>query len=84
MNTMKDSIIRFWLTHHYLRKIGKRYPDFFVGLINDVTDSAREVRVMKERYIWNKKFEIIAMDMGVDPRYVFRLHRQVIDKLIKI
>jgi len=84
MNTMKDKIIRFWLTHHYLRKIGKRYPEFFVGLINDVTDSAQEVRVMKERYIYNKKFEVIAMDMNIDVRYVFRLHRQVIDELIKL
>lgn len=81
---MKDKIIRFWLTHHYLRKIGKRYPEFFVGLINDVTDSAQEVRVMKERYIYNKKFEVIAMDMNIDVRYVFRLHRQVIDELIKL
>lgn len=81
---MKDSIIRFWLTHHYLRKIGKRYPEFFKGLIRDVTDGFSQQYVMKERYINNKKFEVIAMDMNIDVRYVFRLHRQVIDKLIKI
>lgn len=81
---MKDSVIRFWLTHHYLRKIGKRYPDFFMNLINEITDSQREIRIMKERYVLNKKFEAIAIDMNVDVRYVFRRHRQVIDKLVKI
>lgn len=81
---MKDSVVRFWLTHHYLRKIGKRYPEFFMSLIEEITDSSREIRIMKERYVLNKKFEAIAIDMNVDVRYVFRRHRQVIDKLVKI
>jgi len=81
---MKDKIIRFWLTHHYLRKIGKRYPEFFVGLMNDITDSAQEVRVMKERYIYNKKFEVIAMDMNISDRYVFRLHQRIVDRLVEL
>ena len=39
---------------------------------------------MEKRYIDNIKFEAIAYDMNIDVRYVFRLHRQVIDNLIKI
>lgn len=81
---MKDSIIRFWLTHHYLKKIAKKYPVFFIDLIAEMTDTTREIKVMRERYVNNKKFEAIAIDMNVDVRYVFRLHRKVIDKLVKI
>ena len=81
---MKDSIIRFWLTHHYLRKIGKKYPAFFNDLIKEVTDSFTAQRIMRYRYIDNQKFESIAYDMNLDVRTVFRHHKQVIDKLIKI
>lgn len=81
---MKNELVRFWLTHHYLRKIAKRYPQFFTSLISDVTDSFKQERIMKERYLEKKKFEAIAIDMNVDVRYVFRLHKQVIDKLIEI
>lgn len=81
---MKDNVVRFWLTHHYLRKIGKRYPDFFKELIMDVTDSFSQQQVMKQRYILGKKFETIALDMNKDVSYIFRLHKQVIDKLVRL
>ena len=81
---MKAEIIRFWLTHHYLRKMGKRFPDFLVDLVNEVTDNINEKRIICERYVKGKKFEVIALDMNVDVRYVFRLHKKVIDKLIEI
>ena len=84
MVKIKAEVIRFWLTHHYLRKIAKRYPCFFLDLIDEITDNINEVRVMNERYIKNKKFEAISIDTGIDIRYVFKLHRQVIDKLINI
>ena len=79
---MKDKVINFWLTHHYLRKVGKRFPKFFMELIDYVTDNINEKRVMTERYINGKKFEVIALDMNVDVRFVFRLHKKVIDKLV--
>lgn len=79
---IKSEIIRYWLTHYYLRKIGKRFPDFFTQLIDEVTDSYNEKRVMKERYINGKKFEIISFDLNMDIRYIYRLHKQVIEKLI--
>lgn len=81
---LKTEIIKFWLTHHYLRKLGKFYPDFLTKLTKDITDNKSAQKVIQKRYIDNQKFEIIALDMNVDVRYVFRLHKQVIDKLIKI
>ena len=81
---LKDEIIRFWLTHRYLPKTAKRFPVFFIQLIDEITESNREARVMRERYMLRKKFEAIAIDMNVDVRYIFRLHRKVIDKLVTI
>lgn len=81
---MKNEIIRFWLTHHYLKKIARKYPIFFSDLICEITDSKKERLIMEKRYLEEEKFEAIAIDMNVDVRYVFRLHKQVIDKLIKI
>jgi len=81
---LKDEIIRFWLAHRYLPKTAKRFPIFFIQLIDEVADTQKEAQVMRERYMKRKKFEAIAIDMNVDVRYIFRLHRQVLDKLVSI
>ena len=81
---LKDEIIRFWLTHRYLPRTAKRFPVFFIQLIDEIAESDREAKVMRERYMLRKKFEAIAIDMNVDVRYIFRLHRKVIDKLVTI
>ena len=81
---MRDSAVRFWLTHHYLKRIAKKYPLFFDQLMYEVCDNKREQLVMSKRYLERTKFETIAIDMNVDVRYVFRLHKQVIDKLVEI
>lgn len=79
---VKRKIIFFWLTHSYLRRIGKRYPEHFKQLILDITDNHSQQSVMFQRYIENKKFEVIAIDMGVDVRYIFTLHKKVLEKII--
>ena len=38
---------------------------------------------MYKRYIDNEKFEAIAIDFGVDIRYIFTLHKKVIDKIVE-
>ena len=51
-------------------------------MIEDTTDSYSQRRVMLKRYVDGKKFEAIAYELNVDVRYVFRLHKQVIDKIV--
>jgi DNA-directed RNA polymerase specialized sigma subunit len=51
-------------------------------MIEDTTDSHSQRRVMLKRYVDGKKFEAIAYEMNVDVRYIFRLHKQVIDKIV--
>ena len=52
-------------------------------MIEDLTDSYSQQKVMFKRYIDNQKFEAIAIDMGVDVRYIFTLHKKVLDKIIQ-
>jgi len=81
---MKDNIVRFWLTHHYLKRIAKKYPLFFDTLMYEVCDRKSEQIVMKKRYLNRMKFEAIAIDMNVSDRYVFRLHKKIIDRLVEL
>jgi len=82
LDTAKHKIVSFWLTHGFLRRIAKRYPDYFESWINDLTDSKISKKIMHKRYIENIKFEAIAIDLNVDVRFVFRKHKEVIEKII--
>lgn len=37
MENVKHKIIAFWLTHVFLRRIGKRYPEYFYKWICELT-----------------------------------------------
>ena len=38
MENAKHRIVSFWLTHIFLRRIAKRYPEYFMRWIKDLTD----------------------------------------------
>lgn len=79
---IKRDIIAFWLTHDYLRRIGKRYPDYFRTMIYDLTDNINARKIMLFRYIDGLKFEAIAFEMNTDIRNVFSYHKKIIDLII--
>ena len=58
----KRDIVAFWLTHGFLRRIAKRYPEYFIKWMNDLTDNKNSLKVMKFRYIDNLKFEAVAYE----------------------
>lgn len=84
IDAVKRKIIFWWLTHCYLRQIGKRYPEHFEKQINDLTDNLTCRKIMLMRYTGDpqKKFEVIAIDLGMDVRNVFLYHKKVVDKII--
>ena len=84
MEAVKRTIIVFWLTHVFLRHIGKRYPEFFNSWIADTTDSRIQRRVMSLRYTGDTpmKFEAIAIELNISTRRVFEHHKKVIERLI--
>lgn len=84
MDGVKRKIVFFWLTHSYLRRIGKLYPEYFDKMIADVTDSLNARKVMRLRYTgdYQMKFEAIAIEMGLSTTTVFEHHKKVVDALI--
>jgi hypothetical protein len=85
LDAVKHKIVFFWLTHGFLRRIAKRYPEYFEKVfINDITDNRNCRKIMKLRYMGDTqmKFEAIAIEMKTDPRNVFKYHKKVIDTII--
>ena len=84
MESVKAKAVSFWLTHCYLRRIAKRYPEYFEKQINDLTDNAICRKIMRLRYMGDTqmKFEAIAYEMNMDTRNVFSYHKRVIDLII--
>lgn len=84
MENVKHKIISFCLTHIFLRRIGKRYPDYFYKWICELTDDAKARSIMNLRYTreTQEKFEAIAIELNIPLRRVFEKHKKVIDRII--
>ena len=83
MQHAKDKIIALWL-HLWLKKIAKRYPDFFNQILKDLTLSDKACNIMCARYIQSLKFKQIPDIVHVELRQVYKIHQEVIDKLINL
>lgn len=84
MENVKHKIISFWLTHVFLRRIGKRYPDYFTRWVKDSTDDATSRKIMAMRYLGDDpmKFEAIALTLNIPIRRVFEKHKKVISRMV--
>jgi hypothetical protein len=82
LESAKRKIVFFWLTHGFLRRIAKRYPEYFTSWVDDITDNRIAKKIMKLRYIDNLKFEAISYEMNTDIRNVFSYHKKVIESII--
>jgi hypothetical protein len=84
MQNAKRKIVSYWLTHIFLRRIAKRYPEYFMRWIKDLTDDATARKIMELRYMGDNpmKFEAISYKLYLAPRRVFEKHKSVIDRMI--
>jgi hypothetical protein len=84
MEILKRKVISFWLTHMFLRRIGKHYPEYFEQWMQDLTDDNTTRKIMMLRYTGSNpmKFEAISYELYVSPRRVFEKHKKVIDRII--
>lgn len=84
LESAKHKVVAFWLTHCFLRRIAKRYPEYFEKWINDLTDNRNCRKIMRLRYMGDTqmKFEAIAFEMNMDTRNVFKYHKYVINLII--
>lgn len=83
MPCAKDKIIALWL-HIWLKRIAKRFPDFFEQILNDIIDDDKARAVMRARYLNKLKFKQIPDVVHVELRQVYKIHQQVINKLINL
>ena len=82
LEVSKRKVIFFWLTHDFLRRIAKRYPEYFEKWISDITDNRNCQMVMKLRYMDNMKFEAVSYEMNTDIRNVFAYHKKIVERII--
>lgn len=84
MDKIKYQIVYWFFTHIFLRRMGKRYPELFQKWVFDATDNlfARQVMLMRYTGVEQEKFEAIAIKLKIDPRRVFRYHKNTVDALI--
>ena len=84
MQDVKHKIIYFWLTHVFLRHIGKRYPDFFKQWITDYIENTTERKILIMRYTGESrmKFSAIALELKLDESNLFKYHKRAVERLI--
>lgn len=80
---VRDKIIALWL-HLWLKRIAKKYPDFFMQMLDDLDLDKKAVKIMKARYVDRLTFKQIPDIVYVDERQVYRIHQKVIKKFIHI
>lgn len=83
MQRVKVKIIALWL-HIWLKRIAKRYPDFFENMLTDVVDSEKGKKIMRARYIQRLKFKQIPELVNLEERQVYKIHQEIIEHIIKL
>lgn len=85
VDVVKRKVIALWL-HFFLNRIGSKHPEFLLALLDDLNVSNRHKIIIKSRYIDKLKFKQIPGVKGVNCklRQVMNLHKEVIDKIIKL
>lgn len=84
MEDIKHKIIYFWLTHFFLRRIGKRYPDFFKQWVFDNVENNTERKILILRYTGETrmKFSAIAIELHLDESNMFKYHKRAVTALV--
>lgn len=84
MENIKHKIIYFWLTHVFLRRIGKRYPEFFEQWISDYIEKPRDRKILIMRYTGTPRmtFTAIAAELNVDESNLFKYHKRAVERII--
>lgn len=80
---VRDKIIALWL-HLWLKRIARKYPMFFVQILEDTVDSDKGKAIMKARYIERYKFKQIPSLVNLELRQVYKIHQDIINELIHL
>lgn len=84
MDLIKHKIIYFFFTHIFLRRVGRRYPEFFKEWIADYVEKPRDREILILRYTGRDRlsFTAIAATLGMDESQLFKNHKRAVESLI--
>lgn len=84
MENIKYKVVYLFFTHIFLRKIGKRYPEFFKKWVFDYIENTTERKILIMRYTGESKmkFSAIAIELGLDESNMFKYHKRAVEHLI--
>ena len=84
MENVKHAIIYFFFTHIFLRRIGKKYPDFFKTWIADYVEKPRDRQILIMRYTGDQRmtFMAIAIELNMDESALYKFHKKAVNALI--
>ena len=84
MDIIKQKVIYLFFTHMFLRRIGKRYPEFFKKWVYDYIENNIERKVLMMRYVGESKtkFSAIAIELNMDESNLFKYHKRAVERLI--
>lgn len=80
---LRDKIISLWL-HLWLKRVARKYPMFFIQMLEDVVDSDKGKTIMKARYIERLKFKQISSLVNLEERQIYKIHQKIIKHLIHL
>ena len=80
---VKDKIISLWL-HVWLKRVAKKYTDFFMKMLDDIVDSDKGKLIMKARYIDRYKFKLISSLVNLEEIQTYKIHQKIIKHLIRL
>ena len=84
MENVKHAIIYFFFTHIFLRRIGRRYPDFFKEWVSDYVENPRDRKILIMRYTGDCRMTFIgiATELGIDESNTQKYHKRAVNALI--
>ena len=84
MEAVTHKIVYFFFVHVFLRRIAKRYPEFFEKWVHDDIESPIGRKIIKMRYMGDSKtkFCAIAIELGLDERNLYRYHKEAVERMI--
>ena len=78
-------VTKVWL-HYFLGRIATKYTEFFIMFLDDLELTERQKIIMLASYRDKKSWKEIPDIKGVncEQQNVMKIHKQVIDKIIKL
>ena len=76
---MVNNILHQLWIKHFLKRLGRKYPDFVSSMINDLVIHNKAKSILKLRYIERKSWDEISDTVFLSKSRVMQLHKTCIE-----